>query len=102
MEMVHDVNESRYFRVSTGELNRLVREAVARHAPPGKASRLKFFYATQAGVAPPTFVFFVNHPDLVHFTYRRYLENQLRAQYDFTGTPIRLVFKARSEDRFGR
>ena len=102
MEMVREVNESRYFRISTGELNRVMRDAIARHAPPGKASRLKFFYVTQAGVAPPTFVFFVNYPELVHFTYRRYLENKLREVYEFTGTPIRLVFKARSEDRFGK
>ncbi|HFC12270.1 MAG TPA: ribosome biogenesis GTPase Der [Anaerolineae bacterium] len=102
MEMVVNVNESRYVRINTGELNRVVRTAVARHAPPGQMSRLKFYYVTQAAVAPPVFIFFVNYPELVHFTYRRYLENQLREQYAFTGTPIRLVFRARSEERFGK
>ena len=102
MPMVQHVNESRYFRISTGELNRVVRDAIARHAPPGKMSALKFYYTTQVGVAPPTFVFFVNKPELVHFTYQRYLENQLREFYPFEGTPIRLVFKPRSEDRYGK
>ena len=96
------VAPSRYFRISTGELNRVVRDAVARHAPPGKMSALKFYYTTQVGVAPPTFVFFVNKPELVHFTYQRYLENQLREFHPFEGTPIRLIFKPRSEDRYGK
>lgn len=102
MPLVQQVNEARYFRISTGELNRIVRDAVARHSPPGKMSALKFYYTTQVGVAPPTFVFFVNKPELVHFTYQRYLENQLREFYPFEGTPIRLIFKPRSEDRYGK
>ncbi len=102
MDLVIDVNESRYTRVSTGELNRVIRDAIARHAPPGQMSRLKFYYTTQAAVAPPVFVFFTNYPELVHFTYRRYLENKLREHYAFTGTPIRMVFKSRSEERFGK
>ena len=57
-------------------------------------------YVTQAEVAPPTFVFFVNDPELVHFSYGRYLENQLREKFDFTGTAIKLVYRRRSEDRF--
>ena len=63
---------------------------------------MKFFYATQASVAPPTIVFFVNKPEWVHFSYKRYLENQLREAFAFAGTPLRLVFRARSEDRFGK
>ena len=102
MPLVEEVNESRHHRVSTGELNRIVRDAVAKHQPPGKASKLKFFYTTQVGVAPPTFVFFVNKPELVHFTYQRYLENQLRQFFPFMGTPIKLIFRARSEDRYGK
>lgn len=97
MPLIVEVNEARYQRLSTANLNRILREALARHAPPGKASRLKFFYATQVAVAPPTFVFFVNEPELVHFTYRRYLENQIRAFYPFTGTPVKLIFRARNE-----
>ncbi len=94
-----EVEEARYHRIPTAELNRLMREAVARHAPPGKGNRrLKFLYATQVGVAPPTFVFFVNQPDLVHFAYHRYLENRLREHYPFTGSPLKLVFRARAEE----
>ena len=95
------VNEARYFRIPTSQLNRLVRDAVGRHPPPQKGGiRVKFLYATQAGVDPPTIVFFVSRPDWVHFTYQRYLENRLREEFPFPGTPIRLVFRRRSEDRF--
>ena len=90
------VREERMTRISTGELNRLMEEVLARHAPPSKAGkRLKFYYATQAGINPPTFVFFVNDPDLVHFSYQRYLENRLRERYGFLGTPLRLIFRRR-------
>jgi GTP-binding protein len=92
------VQEERLRRVPTGELNRVLREAVASHPPKGgQRHRLKFFYVTQAGINPPTFVFFVNDRTLIHFTYERYLENQLRERYGFLGTPLRLVFRNRSE-----
>ena len=100
---VIDVNEARYQRVSTSALNKFMRDAITQHPPPGKGGkRAKFFYATQANVAPPTFVFFVNNPESVNFGYKRYLENRLREQWPFTGVPIRLFFRARSEDRFGK
>jgi GTP-binding protein len=90
--------EERLRRIPTGQLNRLVHEAVAKHPPKGgQRHRLKFLYVTQARTDPPTFVFFVNDPDLVHFTYQRYLENQLRDQYGFLGTPLRFVFRRRKE-----
>jgi GTP-binding protein len=90
------VQEERLARIPTAELNHLLQEAVARHAPPSRAGkRLKLYYATQADVDPPTFVFFVNDPSLVHFSYERYLENVLRAHYEFMGTPIRLSFRQR-------
>ena len=90
------VNEARFQRIPTGQLNRLVQDALARHAPPSKwGKRLKIYYASQPGVAPPTFVFHVNDPDLVHFSYERYLENQLRRVYEFPGAPLRLVFRRR-------
>ncbi len=93
------VYESRALRISTGELNRIVQAATAQHAPPSKAGkRLRFYYATQASVDPPTFVFFVNDPKLVHFSYERYLENALRAAYSFPGTPLRLIFRARERN----
>ena len=92
------VQEARLIRIPTAELNRILQEAVARHAPPSKAGkRLKFYYATQAAVDPPTFVFFVNDPRLVHFSYQRYLENRLREHYGFLGTPLRLSFRKRGK-----
>jgi GTPase len=98
---VRDVYEARFRRIGTGHMNRLMRDAVTRHPPPQKGGvRVKFFYATQASVAPPTFVFFVNKPEAVHFSYQRFLENRIREEFPFPGTPIRLVFRARSEDRF--
>lgn len=97
---VWEVDEARFHRIPTGALNKFMRDAIMRHPPPQKAGkRVKFFYATQADVAPPTFVFFVNKPQWIHFGYQRYLENRLREMYPFTGTPIRLIFRARSEDR---
>jgi GTP-binding protein len=94
------VHEARHHRIPTGVLNRLVRDAAVQHAPPSKRGRrLKFFYATQPAVAPPTFVFYVNDPQLVHFSYQRYLENKIRDFYPFSGTPLRLVFRARSRER---
>jgi GTP-binding protein len=97
-----EVYEARMLRIATGELNRIVQEAIARHAPPSKAGkRLRFYYATQASVDPPTFVFFVNDAKLVHFSYERYLENALREAYGFLGTPLRLIFRTR-ERKDGR
>jgi GTP-binding protein len=90
------VADERLRRVPTGELNRVIAEAVRRHPPAHVRNRLpKVFYATQAGVNPPTFVLFVNDPELIHFSYRRYLENRIRAEYGFLGTPIRLVLRRR-------
>ncbi|NCF64642.1 MAG: ribosome biogenesis GTPase Der [Chloroflexi bacterium] len=97
------VNEARYQRIATGALNKFMRTVTSEHAPPSKSGiRVKFFYATQPGVAPPTFIFFVNKPQWVHFGYQRYMENRLREEFPLTGTPIRLLFRARSEDRFGK
>ncbi len=94
------VRQAMQRHVPTGELNELVRDATARHAPPSRhGRRLRFFYATQPGVEPPLFVFFVNEPDLVHFSYERYLENLIRERWDFTGTPIRMAFRRREKER---
>ncbi len=93
------VHEGRFKRIPTGELNRLVRNAVSRHSPPSRAGRrLKLYYVTQPAVDPPTFVFFVNDPRIAHFSYQRYLENQIREQYPYPGTPLVLRFRPRSED----
>ena len=92
------VQEERLRRIATGELNRMLQDALSEHAPPARSGKqLKFFYTSQVRVDPPTFLFHVNDPKLVHFTYKRFLENRLRARYGFLGTPLRLVFRPRSE-----
>ncbi|HLY35616.1 MAG TPA: ribosome biogenesis GTPase Der [Candidatus Limnocylindria bacterium] len=97
------VAEERYRRVPTGELNRVVMDAVRAHPPSHVRNRLpKVLYATQVAVAPPTFVVFVNDPELIHFSYRRYLENRIRAEYGFLGTPIRLIFRERASEQAAR
>jgi GTP-binding protein len=98
LEVALRVVEERQKRVSTAGLNKVMREAVANHPPSTKHGRhVKFFYATQADVSPPTFVFFCNEPSQLHFSYRRYLENVLRDAFGFIGTPIRLSFRGRKE-----
>ena len=91
------VQEERLRRIPTSDLNRLLRDAVAQHAPPSKAGvRLKILYGSQVRTDPPTFLFHVNDPRLVHFSYERFLENRLRQEYGFLGTPLRLSFRKRS------
>ena len=98
LELVDYVAEQHNMRISTGNLNSLIREAVLYNPPPGyKGRRLKVYYATQGGVKPPTFILFVNDKGLVHFSYPRYLENQIRQTYGFEGTPLRLFFREREE-----
>jgi GTP-binding protein len=98
MPQAFQVYEERQKRVPTAEVNTLVQQAVAAHNLPRKGKKqLKILYATQAEVSPPTFVFFVNDPALIHFSYRHYLENRLRQSFGFAGTPLRLVFKTRGE-----
>jgi GTP-binding protein len=97
------IAEQRRTRIATSELNRLIREAVQKHpAPNRQGKQFKFLYATQATVEPPTFVIFVNDRELVHFSYARYLENQIRSAYPFTGTPLRLEFRNRRDEEGGR
>src|SRR2546429_2210282 len=98
LETVLNVAEMRYMRVPTSRLNEVVQEAVRRHNPPVTNNKaLKIYYVTQTRVNPPTFVFFVNDPQAVHFSYERYLENRLREAFGFKGTAIPLFFKARSK-----
>ena len=95
---VRQVYEERLKRLSTAVVNDVIQQAVAAHNPPRRGGKqLKIRYATQAEVNPPTFVFFVNDAKLVHFSYRRYLENKLRQSVGFEGTPVRLIFKTRGE-----
>ena len=90
------VHEERLVRLSTSQLNRILRKAQDRHPAPTRAGRpLKIYYGTQVRSDPPTFLLHVNEPELAHFTYMRYLENRIREEYSFIGTPIRLVLRKR-------
>lgn len=100
LELAVDVWGERRKRIPTGELNRLLRDAADRQpAPIVRGRRPKVLYGTQATVAPPTFVLFASDAAAIHFSYRRFLENRLRAAYGFDGTPVRLVFRERNPDR---
>ncbi|MDD2234002.1 MAG: ribosome biogenesis GTPase Der [Desulfitobacteriaceae bacterium] len=100
IELVDFVAEQNSTRLSTSTLNTMLREWVHINPPPtDKGRRLKILYITQAGVKPPTFVLFVNDPELLHFSYRRYLENQIREHFGFEGSPIRMVIRQRDEER---
>ena len=95
-EIVKYVAEQHAMRVSTSLLNQVVRDAVGINPPPSDRGRkLKIYYATQASVKPPTIVFFVNDPELMHFSYLRFLENKLREAFGFEGTPLKLVVRPR-------
>jgi GTP-binding protein len=90
------VQEERLLRYPTSQVNKVLRSAVARHPAPSRAGKhLKLYYGTQVRVEPPTFMIYVNDPSLVHFTYKRFLENRFREAFGFLGTPIRFVFKPR-------
>ena len=103
LEMAVDVWAERRRRVGTGELNRVVTAASERQQPPMvKGKRPKIFYATQAAISPPTFVFFAREAANVHFSYQRFLENRLRETFGFLGAPLRLVFRERAGVRIER
>lgn len=96
LEMAKMCYDSYNKRVKTGVLNDVISRAVTMQEPPVVGiTRMKIYYATQTGVKPPTFIFFVNNPDALHFSYARYLENQLRDSFDFTGTGIKMEFRER-------
>ncbi len=94
-----DIARNRQRRIPTSELNALLRRAVYEHPPTAvhKGAHLRLYYATQPQVAPPVFLFFANQAEQVHWGYARYLENRIREQYDFTGTPIKIVFRTRTK-----
>ena len=103
LETAHRVWEARFLRMPTSDVNRLMREAIERHPPQAKGTkRLKFLYASQVRADPPLILFHVNDPSQVHFSYKRYLENQFREAYEFEGTPIRMSFRARDGRRAAR
>ena len=99
LDLVNGAVEQNAMRVHTSILNEIVRDAMQLNPPPSdKGKRLKIYYVTQSGVKPPTFVFFVNEPELMHFSYERFLENKIRENFGFEGTPICIVVKKRSEE----
>jgi GTPase len=103
LELAVDIWAERRKRVPTGELNRMLMSATDRTPPPlVRGKRPKLFYATQAAISPPTFVFFASDASAVHFSYRRYLENRLRETFGFHGTPVRLVFRDRASVKLPR
>ena len=92
------VSENHAMRVATGVLNEILAEAVAMHQPPSdKGKRLRLYYITQVSVKPPTFVIFVNDRKLMHFSYTRYIENQIRETFGFKGTPLKFIIRERNE-----
>jgi len=98
-ELVNMIHDNQVMRIKTGVLNEILARATAMKQPPSdKGKRLKLFYITQASVAPPTFVIFVNDRELMHFSYTRYIENQIRENFGFRGTPIRFIIRERGED----
>jgi GTPase len=98
IELALSIRAERQKRIPTGVLNEALRHALAEHQPPSSRGKLlKIFYVTQVGIDPPTFVFKVNDPTLVHFGYERFLENRLRDKFGFFGTPIRMFFRPRNK-----
>ncbi len=97
-ETIDMVSENHAMRVATGVLNEIMAEAVAMQQPPSdKGKRLRLYYITQVSVKPPTFVIFVNDKELMHFSYTRYIENQIRDTFGFKGTPLRFIIRERKE-----
>ena len=99
-EMINAVSNQNATRISTGVLNDVLTDAIARVQPPSDKGRyLKIYYMTQTGVKPPQFVIFCNSAELFHFSYQRYIENQLRAVFGFVGTPIKLIIRQKGDDK---
>ena len=87
-------------RITTGQLNRILEQATSRNEPSlHRGRRIRFYYATQVSTRPPTFVFFANYPEAVHFSYRRYLVNQIREATGLDRTPVRVLFRKRTGKR---
>jgi GTP-binding protein len=97
-ELINEAAANNSIRVPTGALNDVLANATARVQPPSdKGRRLKIYYITQPATNPPTFVAFVNRKDLFHFSYQRYLENQIRESFGLAGTPVRFIVRERGE-----
>jgi len=97
LSLLEFVVDQSNLRIKTGILNEVITEAVQLREPPSrKGKRLKIYYASQVGIKPPTFVFFVNDPNLMHFAYQRYLENILREAFGYVGNPLKFKLKQRN------
>ena len=97
-QLIKYVDDQAAMRITTGMLNSFLADATARVQPPtDKGRRLKIYYMTQPSTKPPTFVFFVNRADLFHFSYQRYLENQIRETFGLEGTPVRFIVREKGE-----
>ena len=102
-ELINYVAEQNSMRISTSVLNQVINEAIAIVQPPtDKGKRLKIFYGTQASTRPPTFVIFVNDKELFHFSYERYLVNQIRKEFGLEGTPVRIIVREKLEKEVQR
>ena len=100
-EVINDVYAENTKRIPTSQLNQVINEAIAIMQPPSdKGKRLKIFYATQSSIQPPTFVIFVNKKDLFHFSYERYLVNQIRKEFGLTGTPVRVIVREKLDKEY--
>ena len=98
-DLIKYVNNQHAMRISTGVLNDILNEAISKVQPPSdKGRRLKIMYITQASTKPPTFVLFVNDKELAHYSYVRYIENQIRSAFGLEGTPIRFIIRQRGDD----
>ena len=99
LDIAYDILQNTNKRITTGQLNDLILDSVRASEPPSmNGKRLKIKFATQVSVAPPTFVLFVNEQNLMHFSYKRYLENCIRKAFDFSGTPIKILVREKEDD----
>ena len=100
LEEIKEVNVQHKRRITTGMLNDILNEAMAKQQPPSdKGKRLKIYYGTQASIAPPTFVLFVNDKELFHYSYLRYIENQFRLAFGFEGTPLHFIVREKNNKK---
>jgi len=98
-EVIKYVAEQNAMRISTSVINQIIEDACAINPPPtDKGRQLKIYFVTQVKIKPPTFVLFVNNPEIMHFSYQRYLENKLREAFGFEGTPIQMIIRAKNEE----
>ena len=98
LEEIKKINEQHKRRITTGMLNDMLNEAMAKQQPPSdKGKRLKIYYGTQASVAPPTFILFVNSAELFHYSYLRFIENQMRQMFGFDGTPLKFIIREKND-----